>query len=188
MPHQRPKTPNLRIRSEGSVEQPITVQLLQPLAVLDVGLAPGDLVQMPCIHQHHLDPRRLQLLIERDPIHSGGLHGHRLDPTLQQPFDQLVQVLGKRPEAPNKLFPCGYGIERYARIVFGCSHINSCRMGIDHRHAGGRANRSLRSPFGFEAVFGFRGSFHNSNHLVAVQKRTSSPAVGGIVMTLFQAG
>jgi hypothetical protein len=45
---------------------------------------------MPRIDQHHLQLRALQLLIQRDPIDPGGLHGHRLDLARLQPLDQSI--------------------------------------------------------------------------------------------------
>ena len=77
--------PNFFGRPEGMVQQPKAVQLLQPLAFLHVRLASRQRLGMLRIHHLHLQSVALQHFEQGHPIHSGGLHHHRLDATGLQP-------------------------------------------------------------------------------------------------------
>ena len=60
LPQVAAQAPDIRLGTEGSGEQAVCVQLLQPLAVQDVGLAPGHVLDAPWVHQHHLKTPFLQ--------------------------------------------------------------------------------------------------------------------------------
>ena len=68
------------------------MQLLQPLAIQYVGLAPRHVLDAPRVHQHHLESPFLQNSEQRNPIHAGRLHDHGLHAALGQPVSQMVQV------------------------------------------------------------------------------------------------
>jgi hypothetical protein len=74
------------------------MELLDPLAVEDVGLAPGHSLQLSGIDEPHLEAARTEELEEGDPVHAGGLHRHGLDATPGQPVGQGVEIRGERPE------------------------------------------------------------------------------------------
>jgi hypothetical protein len=57
------------------------VQLHQPLAFLHIRFSTGHVFGVPPIRQHHTDAMLLQNVVQRDPVHARGLHGHRIDPT-----------------------------------------------------------------------------------------------------------
>ena len=92
LPQVAPQAPYLGLRPEGCRQQPIGVQLLQPLAVQHVALATRYVLDPPGIHQHHLKSPVLQDSEEGYPVDPGGLHGHGLDFTVGQPIRQAVQV------------------------------------------------------------------------------------------------
>jgi hypothetical protein len=83
---------NLFRWTEGIPQQPVGVQLPQPWALLHVVLAPRQILGPPRIDRKNLDPILFQYFLQCDPIHAGGLHGHRLDAAGFQPFAQPVQI------------------------------------------------------------------------------------------------
>ena len=86
------QTPDVRLGTEGSRQQTVGVQLLEPLAVQDVGLATGHVLDAPGVHQHHPKAPFLQHSEQGYPVHPGGLHHHRLHAALGQPVRQAIQV------------------------------------------------------------------------------------------------
>jgi hypothetical protein len=88
MSHQRTHGTHRRRRPERGVEQTDRVQVLQPLAVLHVGLAAWHIFDVASVDQADLQPPRLQHLEQRHPIHAGCLHRHRAHATLDQPVGE----------------------------------------------------------------------------------------------------
>jgi hypothetical protein len=79
------------------------VQFQQPLTFLHVALSPG---QIPClarIHQPQIETVLFQYVVDRNPVHSGRLHYHRLDATFLEPPRLPVQVLRETAKVPNGL-------------------------------------------------------------------------------------
>ena len=85
------------------------MQLLQPLAVEHIGLAPWDVSDPAGIDQQHFEAPLHQQLVERNPVDAGGLHRYRLDltlmgglnPTLDGPGRAAALYRGKQfKEAP----------------------------------------------------------------------------------------
>jgi hypothetical protein len=67
---------------KGAPQQSHRVQVLQPLAVGHVALAPGDILHMPGVDQTDFHTSLLQDLEQRNPVDPRGLHGHRANITL----------------------------------------------------------------------------------------------------------
>ncbi|MCY1528338.1 hypothetical protein D9M68_634390 [compost metagenome] len=80
------------------------MQALDPLRVVDVGLAPRNGAGVARIGQHHVQTVTLENLVDRNPIHPGRLHRHRGDSQLDQPIGHALQVGGKRLEGLHRLF------------------------------------------------------------------------------------
>jgi hypothetical protein len=74
MPHHGAQHAHFVGRPIGSREQPVAHQLLQPLAVQHIGLAPWYVLHMPRVHQIHCKATPLEQLIERDPVHPRRAH------------------------------------------------------------------------------------------------------------------
>ena len=72
------KNPNLRWWLERVIQQTVRVQLQQPLTLLHIALATRKILGVPCIHEIDLKAMFFQNFVERDPIDSSRLHGHRL--------------------------------------------------------------------------------------------------------------
>ena len=66
-------------RAEGGGQEAVAVELLQPLAILDVGFAAGQVLDVAGVDQADLEAVGLQDLADRDPVDAGRLHRHRGD-------------------------------------------------------------------------------------------------------------
>lgn len=53
--------------------------LVMPLAIKYVALASGHALDVSRLHQVNLEPGLVKHLVQRDPVHAGGLHGQRRD-------------------------------------------------------------------------------------------------------------
>ena len=85
-------------RTEAAAQQADGVEVLEPLAVLHVGLAPGQVFTVARIDQADLDAGGFEDLEERDPIYPGGFHGHGGDGAFLQPVAQGVEIFGEGGE------------------------------------------------------------------------------------------
>src|SRR5207244_13028613 len=103
------------------------VESLEPLAVLDISLASGNLAYVPGIDQKHLDAGNFQLLAECYPVDPGRLDGHGRDPASFQPLDQGIQSFGESAEAAHKRLARLNGPRRHSDVMFLGSAINTAR-------------------------------------------------------------
>jgi len=81
--------------TKGGLEQAVGVQLLNPLAVQNVGLATGHLLEMPRVDQVDAKVSGFEQVIDRNPIDARGFHGDGLHATGGEPVSQRVQVARK---------------------------------------------------------------------------------------------
>ena len=79
------------------------MEVLQPLAVGNIGLPAGNILHMLRVDKIHFEPARFQNLIHRNPIHASGLHCDGTNPALLQPVCQRIQIAGESGEAANGL-------------------------------------------------------------------------------------
>jgi len=77
----------------------VTEQVGQPLGVLDVGLAAGHRLDVPRVDDQKLDALVLQNVVDGTPVDAGRLHHRVADAFVLQPGQDLLQVVGHRPEA-----------------------------------------------------------------------------------------
>ena len=75
-------------RAEAAPEQPVLMELLQPLRIVHVGLAARDMLDVARVHQEHLEAARLENLEHRNPVHARRLHGDGRDADLREPVGQ----------------------------------------------------------------------------------------------------
>src|SRR5262249_9460704 len=85
------------------MEQTIGVELLEPLAILHVRLAPGHWARVMGIDQLDLKPTLFEHFEKGNPVDAGRLHHDGLNLTLSQPLGQDVEISRKRPKAPHRL-------------------------------------------------------------------------------------
>ena len=60
-------------RAEAPAQEATLVELLQPLRVVDVGLATGHVLGIARVDQEHLEASRFKHLEDGNPIHAGRL-------------------------------------------------------------------------------------------------------------------
>ena len=106
------------------------MQLLQPLAVEHVGLAPWDVSDPAGIDQQHFEAPLHQQLVERNPVDAGGLHRYRLDLTPLEPVGQSAQISAEGPEAAHVL-PFAIAARRHSSPVLLRSDVNSRSVEVD---------------------------------------------------------
>ena len=102
MAEDRPHGADLVGGPEAAAQQADGVEILQPLAVLHVGLAAGQVFAVARVDEADVQPRRLEDLEERDPIDAGGLHRDGGDATFLEPVAHGVQVLGEGGEGTHR--------------------------------------------------------------------------------------
>src|ERR1039457_4568716 len=124
-----PQGADLRRRPERFPQEAVGMQLQQPLAFLYVALPSRKIPGVPRIHQPYIEAVLLQYVVYRNPVHAGGLHHHRLDPALLQPFRQPVQILREALKHPYRL---GSPIRSHRHVMFPASDVDSRRVAMDH--------------------------------------------------------
>ena len=103
------------------------MQLLQPLTVQHVGLAPGHVLDAPGVHQHHFKSPLFQHPEQRYPVHPSRLHYHGLHSALRQPASQAIQVRREGGELLHRL--CG-AVGRHRHEMAAGPHIDARRVQI----------------------------------------------------------
>ena len=68
------------------------MQLLEPLAVHDIGLAARDVFHVMGVDEHHVEAAGLQDLVEGDPVDAGGFHGYGGDAADREPVREAVEL------------------------------------------------------------------------------------------------
>ena len=127
LPQVAAQAPYVTVGTEGSRQQAVGVQLLQPLAVPHVGLAPRHVLDASGVHQHYLEVSLFQHPEQRYPVHAGGLHDHGLHTALRQPVCQTVQVRRESLELSHRLLRAVGG---NCHIVAGGPHVNARRVQV----------------------------------------------------------
>src|SRR6059036_161104 len=96
MPHQGANFAYGVFGAKRGPQQAHRMQILKPLTIEHVRLAPGNVMHMLSIDQMNFNTPRFQNLKQWYPVHSGGFHSHRVHTTLLQPVRQSMKILGKR--------------------------------------------------------------------------------------------
>ena len=115
-------------RHEAGADQAVGQQVRQPHRVVDVGLAPGHVLDVRGVGQHQLEVA-FEHVPHRLPVHAGGLHGDVLDAEGLQPVGQREQARGGRGEGAHFL---------QRRTVAGDAHARHHRLLV---HVQPRATR-----------------------------------------------
>jgi hypothetical protein len=121
------------------------MEVLKPLAILDIRLPAGDVLHMPGVHQAHRNAAGLQDLVQGDPKHVSGLHGHGGDAALLQSRGHGEQILGEGPEAPDGL---RVPVQRHADVELGGADVDPRRVRVENRRGDGAGSASLISGHG----------------------------------------
>ena len=76
--------------AKAAAQQAVLVQLLEPLRIIDIGLAPRNVPGVPRIDEQHLEPALFQNLVDRNPVDPRRLHGDGADADGLEPIRQRV--------------------------------------------------------------------------------------------------
>ena len=101
VPGPLPQRRHLRARDEAGPQQPVFMQLGDPLAVRQVRLAARDVAHVRRVVHAHLDPGAGQGVIDRPPVHPGAFHRRVGHAQLRQPAGHLLQRPPERLEPPH---------------------------------------------------------------------------------------
>jgi hypothetical protein len=126
--HQRTDCADLLLGAKAGAQQPRRVQMLQPLAVADVGLASRHVLHMTRVDQTDLHPACLQNLKQRYPVDSGRLHGHCLDSTLLEPVRGGQQIFSEGGKLTNRM---GIAIGGHGDINLRRADVDARRVGVN---------------------------------------------------------
>lgn len=77
---------------------PCACSVAPHLAVLHVGLAPGQVARLAAVDHQHFQASGLQHAVQRQPVHASGLHRHRTHLACEQPVAQRIQLRGNGAE------------------------------------------------------------------------------------------
>jgi hypothetical protein len=114
--------------AEGALKKAVRVELLDPLAVEDVGLATWDILDVSGVDEDDFKAAFIEDFKDGDPVDAGGLHGHGVDATGQEPIGQSMQGTGISLEGPDGL---GATVFRHSGIDFGRADVETGSIEID---------------------------------------------------------
>ena len=161
MAQERADGTNLFGRAEAGAQEADGVEVLEPLAVADVGFAAGEVLAMAGVDQTDLQAGRFEDLKQRNPIDAGGFHGHRLHSALFQPVAQGVQLIGEGAEGADR---AGIGVAGHGYLNLGGPNVDAGGVGVE----------CGQLDIGFAG--GFRFDFLGSGHTVPfVERRADGP-------------
>ena len=103
------------------------MEILQPLAILHVALASGDVLDVAGIDQADLKTAILEDLEQGDPVDSGRLHRHGGDAAVFEPVGQSLEIFGEGPKMPHRL---RIPIRRNRRVMDSRPEVDTCRIRI----------------------------------------------------------
>ena len=134
---------DLVLGTKGAAQEAIGVELLQPLTVPHVRLAPRHLTRLMGIDQLDVKSTLFEHFKQRHPVDPGRLHHHGVNLTLPQPRGQGVEVGGKRPKPLHRLrIPiCGHGDP-----MLGRPNINPSSIEVQLLSLRGRTRLERRLP------------------------------------------
>jgi hypothetical protein len=124
--------------SKCAAEQAIGHELLQPLAVQHVGLAARDVLDVAGVDQHDGEAARFQKLEQRDPVHAGRLHRHRVHTTGREPIGQRIEIRRKARKLAYRLL---VAVGRDGAEVRGAADIDACSIGVGDGEGGSGLGR-----------------------------------------------
>lgn len=122
----RPKTP---------AQEAHAVQLADPLTIRDIAFSPGHVLEVPRVHQQHLESAGLQDLVHRDPVDAGRFHRHAPYATGAEPVCQAQQIAreGRKRSHRRRV-----AIGRHGDKMFRRAAIDPCDVRIETLEDGGR--------------------------------------------------
>jgi hypothetical protein len=114
-------------RAKAGAEKTDGMEILEPLAILDVRFTAGQIFAMAGVDQTDLDPGGFEDLEEGDPVNAGGFHGDGGDATGFEPVAELEQGIGEGLEGTNGV---GIGTGGNGDPDFASPDINAGGVGV----------------------------------------------------------
>jgi len=130
MPQVGTERDDLGSEPEAGAEQPVRVELLNPLRVVDVRLAARDVFRVARVDDHDLEPSRFEDLEQRDPVDPGRLHRDRRYSETDEPVGQRGQICGEAPERAHGL---GIKLRRHGNDVKRRPDVDAGRATVERR-------------------------------------------------------
>lgn len=104
------------------------MQILQPLAVGDIGLAARHMLYVAGVDETDFEPPILENLEERDPVHARRLHGDGANATPCEPIGQRVQILREHLKLPDR---CGVTVGGHSDVDEPGADVDARRVGTN---------------------------------------------------------
>ena len=137
-----PQAHDAVVGSETASQQAMLMQLLEPLGVVDVGLATRDILDVARVDEKHLESARFEDLEDRNPVHARRFHGDGRDAGLCEPVGESMEIAREAPErADGFLRPIG----RHGDDVERCTDVESRSSCVDGREGSSALCPALRS-------------------------------------------
>ena len=143
MAHQRAEGEDRPGGAEAPAEEADRVEFAQPLTVLDITLAAGDVFDVAGVDEQHLEATRFEDVVDRDPVDPGGFHGDAGDATGDEPVGEPLEVGGEGPEGSDG---GGVPIGRDGHIVLGGATVDAGDIDLDAVEHGRGATRRVGGP------------------------------------------
>ena len=129
--------------AEAAAQEPDTVEFAQPLTVLDIALAAGDVLDVAGVDEQDLEAARFEDVEDRDPVDAGRFHGDARHATGDEPVGEAVEVGG---EGPERLDRGRISIGGNGHIVLGGAAVDAGDIDLDAVEHGGGATRRVGRP------------------------------------------
>jgi hypothetical protein len=118
--------------SEAPAQQPVLVDLLQPLRIVHIRLPAGDVLDVARVDQQHLEATDFENLKDRNPVPAGRLHRDRRDAHGRQPIRQLMEIATERAEGTDRSV---IAVARYGDHVKGRAAVDAHSIWMDRGKA-----------------------------------------------------
>jgi len=115
-------------RAKAAAQEADGMEILEPLAILDVGFAAGQIFAVPGVDQKDFQTGSLEDLEEGDPVNAGGFHGDGGDAGGFEPVAELEQGIGEGLELAHRV---GIGIGGNGDPDFAGTDINAGGVGVE---------------------------------------------------------
>lgn len=89
---------DLRGRDERAAQQAVSVKLLDPLAIQNIGLLARDVFNVAGVDDEDFKAARFENFEDRDPVDAGGFHGHGIDLSGCEPIRESMEISGEGGE------------------------------------------------------------------------------------------
>lgn len=105
------------------------MQVLDPLAVRNIRLSSGNVLDVVGVYDPNVNFSLLQNLEQGNPIHARRLHRDRPNPALLQPVGQPLQIGREGLKALNGF---RVSVARYGNEYLRCTNVDSGSIGLDN--------------------------------------------------------